>query len=143
MSRFADLADHIRQHSKRLGAKPRIGIDIPGLSKAFSVGDAFSSDTTTFTDELSGVPVILRSVNRLGGLSVVSSLQFAVTNPDLFSNIFASGSFPDPENEVVNVYLYFDDGTAILDAERERLFSGFIGDFPEIDYNRVEFKVKA
>lgn len=143
MSRFSSLANYIRQHSKKLGASPRIGIDIPGLSKAFSVGKEFSSDTTTFTDELSGIPTITRSIPRLGGLSKVSSLSFTVNNQDLFSDLFASGGSPDPENEAVNVYLYYDDGTAILDAEREKLFSGIISDFPAIDYNKVTFKVDS
>ncbi len=143
MSRFADLADHIRQHSKEIGASPRIGIDIPGLSEAFSLGDAFSSDTTTFTDEITGSPAITRSISRLGGLSVVSSLKFAVNNQDLFSDIFASGTSPNPENEEVNVYLYFDDGTAILDAEREKLFSGIISNFPELDYDQVFFRIDS
>ncbi|KKN70716.1 hypothetical protein LCGC14_0428710 [marine sediment metagenome] len=143
MSRFADLADHIRQHSKEIGASPRIGIDIPGLSEAFSLGDAFSSDTTTFTDEVTGSPAITLSASRLGGLSTIPSLQFSVSNQDLFSDLFASGGSPNPENEEVNVYLYFDDGTAILDAEREKLFSGIISDFPSLDYSHVEFQAES
>ncbi len=143
MSRFNSLVDHIRQHSKALGAKPRIGIDIPGLSKAFSIGKAFSSDTTTFTDEIGGIPSIQRSVPRLGGLGQLSSLSFAVTNQDLFSDLFASGGSPNPENEPVNVYLYYDDGTSILNAEREKLFSGIIDDFPTLDYSKVNFKVDS
>jgi len=86
---------------------------------------------------------LTRSVPRLGGRGIVSSLSFAVTNQDLFSNLFASGGSPNPENEEVNVYLYFDDGTAILDTEREKLFTGIIGDFPEINYNKVAFRVDS
>ncbi len=143
MSRFADLADHIRQHSKELGAKPRIGIDIPGLSVAFSLGKEFSSDSKTFTDEITGSPSLLRSASRLGGIGLISGLEFAVNNQELFSDIFASGSSPNPEGEAVNVYLYFDDGTDILDAEREKVFSGVIVDFPTIDYTRTTFMVES
>ncbi len=139
MSRFSSLNIQPRKESKALGRKPRIGVDMTGLSKFLAAHDSFASDGTTFDGLITGGLSTQITSDHLGGLAQVSNLSFSVVNPGLFSDLFNG---IDPENEQVQTFLYFDDGTSILDAERVQLFDGNISDFPNITYDTVVFQAE-
>lgn len=137
MSRYADLVTYIRKNSKLKGSQPRVAIEIAGISKYLATHKTFTTDSRTFDGLIKGASSISRSVNRLGGLAKIGGMEFSVINQGLFSNVFTT--YPDPENEPVNAWLYFDDGTDILDAEREQLFEGEVSIFPDLSYEEVPF----
>ena len=139
MSRFTSLNIQPRKESKKTGRSPRIGVDMTGLSKFLAAHDSFASDGTTFDGLITGGLSTQITSDHLGGLAQVSNLSFSVVNPGLFSDLFNG---IDPENERVQTFLYFDDGTSILDAERVQLFDGNISDFPDITYDTVVFQAE-
>ena len=145
MSRYDDQPTLIRGQSKKKGRKPRIGIEIDpgGFNQYLSTHETFITDGNTYDGLIAngGAPVINRSIPRLGGLGTISEMMFSVLNQNLFSSIFAS--YPNPKGLSVDAYLYFDDGTALLDAERTQIFSGEISEFPDISYETVDFKAKS
>ena len=110
-----------------------------GLSKFLATHGGFVSDTTTFDGLITGGLSTQITSDHLGGLAQVSNLSFSVVNPGLFSDLFNG---INPENERVQTFLYFDDGTSILDAERIQLFDGTISDFPDITYDTVIFQAE-
>lgn len=139
MSRFSSLNIQPRKESKLKGRAPRIGVDLTGLSKFLAAHDSFSSDTTTFDGLITGGLSTRITSDHLGGLASVSNLSFSVVNPGLFSDLFNG---IDPENERVQTFLYFDDGSSILDAEQVQLFDGTISNFPDISYDAVIFEAE-
>ncbi len=145
MARFGDLSAVLREESKKKGRKPRVGIEIDpgGMNQYLSTHETFTTDGNTYTGLISanGAPVITRAVPRMGGLGIISEMNFSVPNQGLYSSIFAT--YPDPRGLSVDVYLYFDDGTALLDAERTHIFSGEISEFPLISYSSVDFITKS
>ena len=139
MSRFTSLNIQPRKESKKTGRSPRIGVDMTGLSKFLAAHDSFASDGTTFDGLITGGLSTQITSDHLGGLVQVSNLSFSVVNPGLFSDLFNG---INPENERVQTFLFFDDGTSILDAERVQLFDGNISDFPDITYDTVIFQAE-
>ncbi len=139
MSRFTSLNIQPRKESRLKGRSPRIGVDMTGLSKFLAAHDSFVSDGTTFDGLITGGLSTQITSDHLGGLAQVSNLSFNVVNPGLFSDLFNG---INPENEQVKTFLYFDDGTSILDAERVPLFDGTISNFPDITYDTVIFQAE-
>lgn len=100
------ITDLFREHSKKKGYKPRIGISIDGISKHFSAYGEFASDTTLFEGITLNQPKVRQSCDRLGGLAKVTGINLSILNLELFSNIFNSS--PNVEEEDVEAFLYFD-----------------------------------
>lgn len=132
----------VQTECDRKGYKPRCGIEIPGLGEYISTHATFTTDEHTYTGKVKkgGAPVIQFTVDRLGGLAKISSVRLSILNQELFSNIL--NTYSNPENEEVIIKLFFDDGTAILDAESVQIFKGLITDFPTIAYDSVIFDIE-
>lgn len=139
MSAFADLATHVRKQSKLLGAKPRIGVEIPGISEYIAAHGSFTTDSQTFDGIMKSQPSVNKRVSRLGGLATYGNLNFAVNNQELYSNIL--NTYPDLENETAEAFLYFDDDTSILDAERVRLYKGEIIKNPKFNSSEFPYQI--
>lgn len=103
------LSTVLTREKNKKGYKPKIGIDIDGLGEAFSSFQEFASDTERFTDEMASKPTVINSVDQIGGVAKRGGMNFSIHNQDLFSDKFVTGgSDPDPENEDVDGFLYFD-----------------------------------
>ncbi len=93
----------------------------------------------TYQDLLSSYPTIKMYSDELGGYSPQSDLTLGILNEGLWSNIFAT--YANPENSGVNIYLYFDDSTDILLAERMLVYTGKIKTFPNMNYGTVKLSI--
>jgi len=95
--------------------------------------------TRRFLDTLSSGPNFNLMTKITGGMGTLSNVQLGIPNQELYSNILAT--YANPENMALQCALYFDDGSAILDAESHQFYEGIISDFPSLNYKTVKFNV--
>ena len=138
------LPTQIRKESNLKGYKPRVGVRMADIAEYFSRMIAFTVGGDTFTDEMQNGPVVSQNVSQLGGLSDIGSMDFSITNQDLFSDKFAEGgTYEDPEYLEAKAELYFDDGTALQADEVITFYRGRLTDFPDITYDRCTFQIDS
>lgn len=81
-----------------------------------------------------GLGVISKSVDEMGGFGSVANTQIGLLNQELESDFFAT--YPNIQNDAVNIYCIFNDGTDLAYAERTLLMAGSFNS-PFFDSNRL------
>ena len=140
------LPTQVQKESNLKGYAPRVGVEIAGFTtpEYVSTHKTFSSDAHTYTGKIpENNPMnVGLSTERLGGYGKIGGFNLSIQNQELYSNMFVAGTDPEVENLAVIIKLFFDDGSAILDAESLQLFEGVIEDVDEIDYEKVTFQIE-
>ena len=125
--------------------KPIVFVEIPGISQYWASRfidkaedtakiPAWPTDFDDVFEDVSGTSI---SVDREGGFATIGDVALDLTN---FTYDAFLKNNPHPENEAVEIYLIFDDGTQLVYSEKLKIFQGQLEQI-EVDYDQIAISV--